>query len=291
MRAWLFAAILLFASSAAAQDAVHIAGFRIGMTIDEARAVDPEIIQPYNEGLQSFHVERGGHSVGDLNTPLQLIFLNGTLDFVGSEDTTQVVSSEACIERLQSVVAALESGAHALDDAEDNAASASARPSLRTSGGSIIRVSESHGATSTVAMAYAPIYAEVRSYAHPAAASARHCTVSYELSSQAPPPTDLPRGSLQNIPWAERPDGRNFARFYPSRAMELSRPGGTVLFCTVLTDGSLDCAVAYEGPQGWGFGQSALRIARAFRAAPQTEDGVATAGQTVRVPIRFRVSF
>ncbi|HYD87677.1 MAG TPA: TonB family protein [Vitreimonas sp.] len=290
MRALLIAAAVLFSPSALAQTPPHIAGFHIGMTIQEAHAHAPHVIQPYQVNLQRLHVTQRTHRIGALDIPLQLIFVDGELDFAGGEETFSVPSSLACAERLQEVVTALEASVGVLDDAENNADVLGALPSVATDGGSVIRISERDGVTSAVAVANEPTYAEVRAYSF-ADVDGWRCTLTFEISNQAPPPADLPRATLQSIPWTERASGQDFARFFPVRALEHSRPGSVMLICTVLPEGALDCAVGYEGPQGWGFGEAALRIAQRFKVAPQTEDGAATAGQTVRVPIRFRVAF
>ena len=104
-----------------------------------------------------------------------------------------------------------------------------------------------------------------------------------------PPPSPPNPNVLTNPFWVERPDAQDFARNYPRRAMDESVSGRALLDCLVASDGLLTCAVVSETPEGYGFGEAALRVARSFRMAPQTRDGVPTAGGRVRVPIRWNL--
>ncbi len=114
-----------------------------------------------------------------------------------------------------------------------------------------------------------------------------------------PVPTDLPvsvdpppapvAAVITNPTWLERPNGRDFQREYPERALEREREGRVVLDCVVNASGRISCSVASEDPTGWGFGPAALRISRSFRMAPATSDGSPTDGGRVRVPIAFRL--
>jgi protein TonB len=103
-----------------------------------------------------------------------------------------------------------------------------------------------------------------------------------------PPPPPVPE-VITNPQWVRRPSGRDFAREYPERALEREREGRVVLACVVAADGTINCNVASEEPEGWGFGQAALRISRSFQMAPMTVDGRPTGGGRVSVPIRFQL--
>jgi protein TonB len=86
--------------------------------------------------------------------------------------------------------------------------------------------------------------------------------------------------------WLERP--RDLAAYYPPRALARNIEGAVRLNCLVRTSGLLECAVTSETPQGWGFGEAALRIARAHRMAPATRDGIAVEGRyAMRVPFEI----
>lgn len=103
------------------------------------------------------------------------------------------------------------------------------------------------------------------------------------FDSVATPPGPL---EITNPRWLQRP--RNLAAYYPARAIERNIEGAVRLDCVVRVTGLLDCAVISETPQGWGFGEAALRMARAHRMAPATRDGTAVEGRYVmRVPFEI----
>jgi len=105
-----------------------------------------------------------------------------------------------------------------------------------------------------------------------------------------PPPAPPTPSVITNPQWLERPNARDFARYYPERALERGQEGRVNLACIVAADGRIACTVTSEDPAGWGFGEAALRISRHFRMAPATRDGAATSGGRVNVPIRFNVA-
>jgi TonB family protein len=101
--------------------------------------------------------------------------------------------------------------------------------------------------------------------------------------AEAPPTIERPQ-------WIERPTGDDFVRFYPVAALHQNVTGRAVLECAVDRNGRISCSVIEETPTGWGFGDAAVRISRAFRMSPQLADGTSVAGGRVRIPIRFMVS-
>jgi TonB family protein len=100
-----------------------------------------------------------------------------------------------------------------------------------------------------------------------------------------PPPTDF---SLSDVRWVRAPNARDFARYYPHRALEQDQSGRVVLDCIAAANGALDCSVTEESPTGWGFGAAALSIARQARIEPTAADGSSVAGRRVRLPLAFR---
>ncbi len=104
-----------------------------------------------------------------------------------------------------------------------------------------------------------------------------------------PPPAPVRPDIITNPQWIERPSGRDFAREYPSRALERGREGRVVLDCVVRADGRINCTVVSEDPSGWGFGEAAVRISRSFKIAPRLENGAPAEGGRLRVPITFRL--
>ncbi|NDC60114.1 MAG: energy transducer TonB, partial [Alphaproteobacteria bacterium] len=58
---------------------------------------------------------------------------------------------------------------------------------------------------------------------------------------------------------------------------------------TVNANGTINCRVGSEDPNGWGFGEAAVKISKSFQMAPQTVDGRPVDGGTITVPITFRL--
>jgi TonB family protein len=103
-------------------------------------------------------------------------------------------------------------------------------------------------------------------------------------------PVDFNLRTARGADWAQRPDGRDFARLYPARALQRGLSGGAVLICAVRGDGGLDCAVEQEQPAGQGFGAAALQLSAAFQLAPEALGAPGRApGDRFRLPISFRV--
>lgn len=106
-----------------------------------------------------------------------------------------------------------------------------------------------------------------------------------------PPDPPPPEGTLETgLVWLEQPTAAEIASLYPSEAARLGAHGRVVMDCIVAEDGRLDCAVVWEFPAGFGFGEASLNVVRRFRIAPETADGTPTAGARVRRTIRWRTS-
>jgi hypothetical protein len=293
MRYFLVAFALLLAPQASAQDAPNIAGFRLGMGVEEARAVAPDLFRRNVENRPSFNVTRHSHFFGDVAFPLSLIFLNGALDFAGGDSTLHLPHVETCFDRHRALVEAIESTVGPLRDSETerrpNTRVRDIEP-VRTDAGSYIHRYTSDVGMGAIATKSAPVSVEVRVWALQQRDGLWQCSTTYAMSASAPAPADLPQSTIENWLWITRPTGADFARYYPERALEVRRPGEIIMICVVAEDGALTCAVGHENPSGWGFGQAGLRLAQHFRMALHTMDGAPTAGATVRIPIRFYVN-
>ena len=93
-------------------------------------------------------------------------------------------------------------------------------------------------------------------------------------------PSSNPPGFL------ERPKADDIARFMPDYAVRKQLSGGAVLKCSVQPDSHLgNCRVAFEAPEGAGFGDAALKLAGLFRLRPPRPG--APGGGTVTIPIAF----
>jgi len=104
-----------------------------------------------------------------------------------------------------------------------------------------------------------------------------------------PPPQPPTPGILTGMQWVRRPSSQDFNRYYPDRARDREQEGRVVLDCLVAPGGRISCSVSSESPQGWGFGEAALRMSQLFQAAAQTSDGRPTSGGRARVTISFNL--
>jgi periplasmic protein TonB len=104
----------------------------------------------------------------------------------------------------------------------------------------------------------------------------------------APEPPKAPP-VITNPDWVRKPNGKDFERYYPARALDREKEGRVVLDCLVNENGSINCRVSSETPEGWDFGDAALKIARSFQMSPKMVDGSPTSGGRVTVPIVFKL--
>ena len=88
--------------------------------------------------------------------------------------------------------------------------------------------------------------------------------------------------------WASTPSPRRLSELYPERALERGREGEARLHCIVQAGGMLDCESVSATPGG--FGNAAIRVARAFRHAPRLEDGTDAVGSPVNLRVVFRMA-
>ena len=108
-------------------------------------------------------------------------------------------------------------------------------------------------------------------------------------------PANQPAGALaapseiKRPIWIRTPTGEDYARFYPSAAMDKVSVARTSMRCEVAVDGWLsNCTVTLEEPPGFGFAAAAMRLATRFQMKATDRDGEATAGRIIVIPIRFQ---
>jgi len=99
----------------------------------------------------------------------------------------------------------------------------------------------------------------------------------------APPAVSAPDPVITSPHWLHRPS--DLSRYYPGRALERGKTGEVQLECRVGVEGRLSCRIVSVTPDGWGFGEAALRIAAEHQMAPAMENGVPREGRYfMRVP-------
>ncbi len=105
------------------------------------------------------------------------------------------------------------------------------------------------------------------------------------FAEQAPPSGAL---SMGDVNWVRAPSARDFARFYPNRAIDAGVSGSVTLDCIIGGGGRLACSVAGESPDGYGFGRAAINISRQLRVDTRLSDGSSAAGRNLILPLSFR---
>ncbi len=91
-----------------------------------------------------------------------------------------------------------------------------------------------------------------------------------------------------DVAWAREPNARDFARFFPNRALDQRQSGNVTLSCIIGGSGRLACSIASESPTGYGFGQAAIGISRQLRVRTTLPDGSPAEGREMRLPLSFR---
>ncbi len=104
------------------------------------------------------------------------------------------------------------------------------------------------------------------------------------------PPKVEHKAVISNPDWIRRPNGDDFAQYYPPSALERGTEGHSTMECTVTAQGTLTaCVITEETPKGAGFGSATLRLASKFKMRPQTSDGSPVEGGKVIIPISWKL--
>lgn len=115
-----------------------------------------------------------------------------------------------------------------------------------------------------------------------------------ELQSNPAATSPIPPGMKPSIitrpDWARLPSADQVNRVYPKQALREKVQGRVTLRCQVTKTGALtECHVLSETPEGYGFGEAALKLSKMFAMRPQTVDGAPVGGAVVNIPIPFRM--
>jgi periplasmic protein TonB len=109
-----------------------------------------------------------------------------------------------------------------------------------------------------------------------------------EEIAEAPPVRSTGGLGVGDVNWIREPSARDFARYFPDRALDDSQSGRVTLDCTIGGGGRLDCSVVSESPTGYGFGRAAMNISRQVRVDPTLPDGSSAEGRRLSLPLSFR---
>ncbi|OYU70714.1 MAG: energy transducer TonB [Alphaproteobacteria bacterium PA2] len=129
-----------------------------------------------------------------------------------------------------------------------------------------------------------PIKADPQTHTITPAGPIETLTTSGTLTTAPPDPDPV----ITSPSWIRKPGAKEFARFYPDRALRMEKAGSAVLACRVTGAGAVvGCQVASETPTSYGFGEAALKLAPYFQLSPPTRDGRPIEGAGIQIPIRF----
>lgn len=276
-------------------------GFRFGMTVDQALAV--------NSGLQQVPMVggdltllRGGSrfSIAGLSFSSLLAFRGGHLSTVVFQTGGAVQSGSQCTDALTPVVSTIESTVGALSGAAALNEYGVPESTQQTSLGSILRVYEFETLQHTLGFANqnGPGWISATSRAAPSdrvPPGALLCEVELEFRETAPPTfevlqtpsaEELAKAALIERPtWRQQSSSDDTELTLPKLRTNSRIDVSVQLDCLVIAGGSLNCVVVEESPPGQWFGEFGLRMSRFYRIN-ETVRGEPTVGRRVRLPIK-----
>lgn len=102
----------------------------------------------------------------------------------------------------------------------------------------------------------------------------------------------VPNGNPTAPIWLSLPKAHDFAISPSDKARLAQQSGSAVLQCKVNGEGWLEnCTLLKEWPDGFDYGQAALKMSRLFRMESLTTDGKPTTGRTINLNIEFPKPF
>jgi TonB family protein len=93
---------------------------------------------------------------------------------------------------------------------------------------------------------------------------------------------------IDRAEWRSLPDANGMARYYPERATKEGIAGRAVIDCRLTAEGRADdCKVVSETPEGYGFGEAAVKMSVIFAFVPPMRDGKPVDDARRLIPISF----
>ncbi|HEX6866446.1 MAG TPA: hypothetical protein VF122_04365, partial [Caulobacteraceae bacterium] len=105
-------------------------------------------------------------------------------------------------------------------------------------------------------------------------------------------PTGVRPQSITKPRWITQIDPKMIVEIYPDAAAKAGvKSGRGVADCAVARDGSLaDCKPAPATPEGLGFSETAVQVAKIMRMNPWSDGGGPVDGVRIRLPITFNLA-
>ncbi len=102
-----------------------------------------------------------------------------------------------------------------------------------------------------------------------------------------------PMGPITDPQWESlRVNRGEIQNYYPPGAFAAAASGVVVIECRVTGKGTLvDCKALREAPEGFQFGDAAVKLAARFRMKTTTRSGASAVGRVVRMPIEFNFAW
>lgn len=93
---------------------------------------------------------------------------------------------------------------------------------------------------------------------------------------------------IDRAEWRSLPDADAMARYYPERAHKEGLAGRAVIDCRLTAEGrAVDCKTVSETPEGYGFGEAAVKLSVTFAFVPSLRDGKPVDDARRLIPISF----
>lgn len=86
----------------------------------------------------------------------------------------------------------------------------------------------------------------------------------------------------------KKPNGNDFVRLYPDRAMNQGLNGKVLVQCTIEKDRLRPCSILQDNPKNMGFDKATLEIMKIFRVDPYSADGNSVDGGQYRIIVIWR---